>query len=208
MTSLSPSSFVFECFVPVITESESNASDMEHWSSKHKRHKAQKELVAWTIQAAFSKLNVPFVMRKSTHRRPPSPYQKVPQALCDGPLVVHLIRHAPLKLDSDNIEGALKHVRDSVAIALGRDDGHRDEIDWREKEQRTDARKIGVLIRIYSVLVVTMGRKQRILRLLENNNRRELVSLIAGKCEFLDAEDLANLFVDLEDKCNGQRSVG
>ena len=36
--------------------------------------------------------------------------------------VVHLIRRAPRQLDSDNLEGALKAVRDGIAQALGIDD--------------------------------------------------------------------------------------
>ena len=63
-------------------------------------------------------------------------------------LVVLLTRVAPRELDSDNLQGALKHVRDGVADALGVDD--RDErVTWAPCDQRKG--KAGVVIEIFSM---------------------------------------------------------
>lgn len=47
-----------------------------------------------------------------------------------APLRITLTRRAPRRLDDDNLAGALKHVRDGVADALGLDDGDR-RLVWR-----------------------------------------------------------------------------
>ena len=44
-------------------------------------------------------------------------------AALGGVIRVELVRVSPRKLDSDNLQGALKAVRDGVADALGLDDG-------------------------------------------------------------------------------------
>ncbi len=46
------------------------------------------------------------------------------------PLRITLTRRAPGRLDDDNLAGALKHIRDGVADALGIDDGDR-RLVWR-----------------------------------------------------------------------------
>lgn len=207
---MSPGPVVLEVFVPVLTESESNASDVEHWSKKHKRHRYQKDITAWYLQAALMKLSsagTPTAMRKSTHPQAPVPFQKVPVAFLDGPLVVNLIRHATRKLDSDNIEGALKSIRDSVAIFLGRDDSEKGNIDWREKEQRI-GRVVGVMIRVESIIENAKARKQRVLRLLETNTNRELVLRLVHLLEKIygaDSEKLALLVIEAEEQAKNLR---
>jgi hypothetical protein len=51
------------------------------------------------------------------------------------PLVVTLTRIGPRKLDSDNVQGALKAIRDEVAAQLGLDDGD-ERIEWRYGQER------------------------------------------------------------------------
>ena len=88
--------------VPVKTVSEANKR--EHWAVRAKRTKEQRTRAKQRTRAA---------MRQ--------------QGPCIGtkpnPILVHMVRMGPRKLDSDNLAGALKHVRDGIADALGVDDG-------------------------------------------------------------------------------------
>jgi hypothetical protein len=61
-----------------------------------------------------------------------------PRGLC---WVVTLTRVAPSKgLDGDNLQAALKHVRDGVADVLGIDDGSQD-ITWMYRQEQTPTRR-------------------------------------------------------------------
>ena len=51
------------------------------------------------------------------------------------PLVIVITRCSPGKLDSDNLAGACKALRDGVADWLGVDDGS-DELTWRYSQER------------------------------------------------------------------------
>jgi hypothetical protein len=51
---------------------------------------------------------------------------------------VTLTRHAPRKLDTDNLAGALKATRDGIAAALGVDDGD-SRIEWRYAQAKCKA---------------------------------------------------------------------
>lgn len=65
----------------------------------------------------------------------------------DGPLVVTIVRIAPTRLDSDNLVGSAKHVRDGVADALGIDD--RDlRVTWHVEQRRGGVRVYGVEVTI------------------------------------------------------------
>lgn len=88
--------------VPVKTPSVLNLR--EHWGRKAARAKAHRE-AAWAS------------CQYANPRRP---------AL---PVVVRLVRISPRKLDGDNLQGALKAVRDGIADWLGVDDGH-DAVTW------------------------------------------------------------------------------
>jgi hypothetical protein len=80
--------------IPIQTKSASNLR--EHWTSRHRRIKAQRTATAYRTPPALKAL---------------------------GPLLtVTLTRIAPRQLDDDNLRGALKGVRDQVACALGVDD--------------------------------------------------------------------------------------
>jgi hypothetical protein len=84
--------------VPVYTSSDLTQS-REHWSIVRERANAQKGIVC-NYMNKIAPSNVRCVM---------------------------ITRIAPRKLDSDNLHGALKSVRDAIALALGRDDA-----DWKD----------------------------------------------------------------------------
>lgn len=73
----------------------SEANQREHWSAKLKRKNTQ-QCVAWTVLCFYN---------------PPT-----------GKLTITLTRHGR-RMDSDNLAGAFKHVRDTIAFWLQRDDG-------------------------------------------------------------------------------------
>ena len=84
---------------------ESEANGREHWRKKAKRTKEQRmrasyamRMVAWSAWASAG------------------PDQR--------PITITLTRIAPRKLDSDNLAGGFKAVRDGIADWLGTDDGH------------------------------------------------------------------------------------
>jgi hypothetical protein len=69
-----------------------------------------------------------------------------PPSMC-SPLVVTLTRIAPRTLDSDNVHGALKHVRDGVADWLGVDDGDA-RVTWEVGQERGAAQQYAVRVEI------------------------------------------------------------
>lgn len=81
--------------VPVRTVSESNVRT--HWSKRHARVRDQRKVTDALLRTTFG--------------------------LCQqAPVCVRLVRIAPRELDDDNLRGALKAVRDSVAAWVGLDD--------------------------------------------------------------------------------------
>lgn len=90
------------CTVPIHTVNPLNGSH-RHWSVKAARNKAHK-VETWAA------------VRECAH---------VPL-----PIVVTMTRHSAGKLDDDNLRGALKAVRDGVALAYRVDDADR-RIEWR-----------------------------------------------------------------------------
>ncbi len=91
-----------------------------HWARKARRARVERNAARWTcVQQGVG----------------------VPRA----PLVITLTRFAPRKLDSDNVCGALKSIRDGVADALGIDDGS-DLITWVYAQEK--AKDYSVSIRI------------------------------------------------------------
>jgi len=112
--------------IPVKTVSESN--DHSHWTSKHKRHRIQKQ----AIWSAFKEGNV----QVST------------------PCHIKLTRLAPGTLDSDNLSSALKFVRDTVAsqIIPGLAPGRADDdklITWDYSQEKN--KEYAIRIEIYDV---------------------------------------------------------
>lgn len=106
------------------TVSESNAH--EHWRARQKRAKAQRASARWHTLAEFLKQlggdYAPLL-----------------------PATVTLTRLGPRKLDSDNAAGAMKHVRDGIADAIGVDDGD-ERYDWQYKQEKS--KTYGVRIEI------------------------------------------------------------
>ena len=78
--------------IPIKTVSEANSS--EHWSAKHKRHKAQKTNIALALNSALSQQQVVLPCR------------------------IKLTRISPRFLDDDNLVSAFKHIRDYIANIL------------------------------------------------------------------------------------------
>lgn len=92
----------------------SEANQREHWSKKYRRKVEQ--------QGTFSML-----------WRSYRPKLKLPA-------IVTFTRHSCSVLDSDNLAGAFKHVRDQLAKELGIDDGS-DKIRFEYKQERIAKRQ-------------------------------------------------------------------
>jgi hypothetical protein len=84
--------------IPVKVVSLTNAH--EHWRSRQKRAKKERA-ETW----------VAFYHATGRRTRPVT-----------GPTLVTMTRVGKNKMDSDNLQGALKHVRDELAVCLGVDD--------------------------------------------------------------------------------------
>jgi hypothetical protein len=99
-----------EVTIPIATVSEANRRG--HWGGRARRARAQRQGVAVAL---------------ARHERP---------AL---PLRVTLTRIASRRLDSDNLAGALKAVRDGVAAWLGCDDSPHAPVSWSYAQETTRA---------------------------------------------------------------------
>jgi hypothetical protein len=94
--------------LPIRTVSTLNAR--EHWAAKHRRAQAQRQ----AIRLALCGLGVPH-----------------------PPVVVRLTRLATKSLDGDNLQGAMKNVRDEIAAWLRVDDAD-PRVSWQyDQELRT-----------------------------------------------------------------------
>jgi hypothetical protein len=102
--------------VPIKTVSGLNAR--EHWRVRANRVKAERTAVAWAMSCTEP---------------------------CALPCVVTLTREGKGTLDSDNLQGSQKAVRDAVADWLGVNDAD-PRIDWRYAQVKAPA--YGVLIEI------------------------------------------------------------
>jgi hypothetical protein len=106
--------------VPVRTVSELNRH--EHWRLRQKRAKGQHLAVRdGMLSSALNRYEAWSRMGRGSTETP---------RLLLLPLHVHLTRLATRKLDTDNLAGALKHVRDAVAKFLGVDDGDESKVTW------------------------------------------------------------------------------
>lgn len=84
---------MIQLVVPIRIESEMNRRD--HWAARYRRFKSQKKAVGYCLLA---------------HRVP------------DLPVTVTMTRVAPKALDTDNLAGGMKAVRDAIAAWLAVDD--------------------------------------------------------------------------------------
>lgn len=96
----------------------SEANTREHWAAKNKRKKAQQEEFSWRWK--HWKLS----------GRPAVTF----------PCAITFTRYSCNVLDSDNLAGAFKHVRDQLAIEIGIDDGS-DKIKFEYKQERIEKRQ-------------------------------------------------------------------
>lgn len=100
----------------------SETNQREHWASKARRVKAQRQHVAWAFKA----------------ERPDRP---------ELPVIVKLTRIAPRRLDDDNLRAAFKAVRDQVAEWLGVDDAD-PQVEWHYEDRNGAPKEKRVLIEI------------------------------------------------------------
>ena len=113
-----------QIFLPVKTVSEPNLR--EHWGKHARRARKQREAARTIVRAHILRNKV------------------VP---VDSHLTISLTRVAPRALDSDNLAGSFKAVRDGVADALGIDDGS-PLLEWRYCQARGLAKEYAVLVEI------------------------------------------------------------
>lgn len=108
--------------VPIKTVSELNRR--EHWASRARRVKAQRAATMLALRC--------------------SRIDPVDEYLDAARLRVLLVRIGPRKLDGDNLQGALKAVRDAVAEWVSIDDGN----DWYEWSYAQQTGK-GYAVQVY-----------------------------------------------------------
>lgn len=98
--------------VPIRTHS-TNEKQRVHWRALRKSSKSERQAVALMLAAELD-------------------VEKVRAELGAGGVVVLLERHSPGTLDADdNLRGALKAVKDEVAVWLGVDDGVKEtRVEW------------------------------------------------------------------------------
>ena len=113
--------------IPVKTVSEANSHT--HWRERQKRAKAQRWAATNMVRADL----FGYRFRAMTGQR--------------EDLVLTLTRIAPRKLDSDNLAGSCKHVRDGIADALGIDDGD-ERLDWRYAQEKGKPGEYAVRVEI------------------------------------------------------------
>jgi hypothetical protein len=102
---------MIQVLLPLRTFSESNTR--VHWAVRAKRAR---------IQRNFARLFVGSSLARSG-------------PMHAGAIIITLVRIGPGKLDSDNLAGALKAVRDGVADALGLDDGD-PRLEWQYGQEK------------------------------------------------------------------------
>lgn len=108
--------------VPVRTVSTLNAR--EHWRARATRAKRHRRATHLLTEHALTPVRRWFI-----------------------PTAVKLTRVAPRALDGDNLQGALKAVRDGVADALGIDDGD-PSVTWSYAQCRGKPREYAVIVEV------------------------------------------------------------
>ena len=110
-------------YVPTKLVSEANMR--EHWAIKNKRKKAQQRAVELVWLA-----------------------ERVRVA---PPVLVTLTRVGVRKLDSDNLAGSAKGVRDQIAKLIGVDDGDERKVRWVYEQRKGIPKQYGLEVRIVEV---------------------------------------------------------
>ena len=109
--------------IPLRTARGQNAR--EHWGQRARRVKAEHEAVIPMVRTECNRAGINL----------------------SGRLVVTLTRVSAGTLDDDNNQGALKGVRDAVAIVIGTDDND-PRIEWRYGQERCKRGHYGVRVEI------------------------------------------------------------
>jgi hypothetical protein len=101
----------------------SEANLREHWAKrfKRKKHQQAETHLAWTL-AAPGRISLPCVVR--------------------------LTRIGSRRLDSDNLAGGFKHIRDAIAKAIGIDDGS-ELIRFEYQQEAIGKREYAVKVEVY-----------------------------------------------------------
>ena len=107
--------------IPLRTQSENNMR--EHHMARARRRKKQREVVHLVVGTALRAEGI------------------------KPPCVVELVRIAPKRLDSDNLQGAFKAVRDQVAAELGVDD-RTDAVRWVYDQSKGGVREYAIRVTI------------------------------------------------------------
>jgi predicted aspartyl protease len=124
-----------EVTVPVKVVSEANSR--EHWRVRHKRFTDQKEAVRLASAVASTSLK-----------------EAGSFVLNSGSAEVTLTRIGGRGLDSDNLAGAFKAVRDQIAEMMRVDDGHKD-ITWVYHQEASA--NAGISFSVVAVLKLWQG---------------------------------------------------
>ncbi len=119
--------------IPIRTISEANSH--QHWRLRAKRAKAQRGVARLLTNHALV-ASGSYAYAFSLGRKTPFP------------LVVTLTRIGPRRLDSDNLAGSMKHVRDGIADALLVDDGDEARVTWRYEQTKGKAKTFGITVTI------------------------------------------------------------
>jgi hypothetical protein len=114
--------------VPIHTVSESNSRD--HWRKRAARAKEQRFAVDACLRTTLGPNHGPVLME------------------CFVELEVLLTRVSPRELDDDNLRGALKAARDSVAQYLGLKSDRDKRVSWAYAQERGAKREYAVEIRM------------------------------------------------------------
>lgn len=103
--------------IPIRTVSSMNAR--EHWAKRARRNKQERTIARMLVRDGLSK---------------------------ESRLVkVVLTRKGPRLLDSDNLAGSFKSIRDGIADALGIDDGS-DSISWEYRQEKSKSYSVEIEI--------------------------------------------------------------
>jgi len=114
--------------IPIRTVSEANVRC--HWRTKAQRAKRQRE-AAYMAVFAYLRAETKAIILPVSLR----------------PEAVRLVRIAPRQLDCDNLQGALKAVRDGVSDALGIDD-RPGLLEWEYGQERGKVGEYGVRVEL------------------------------------------------------------
>ena len=113
--------------IPIKTVSEANKTG-EHWTQKHKRHKAQRAAVKW-YWSMINGLSMP------------------------NPMKLTFTRIAPRSLDSDNLQSSMKVIRDQICELItgirqkGRaDNGDRFQFEYNQRKGEPKEYAIEIMI--------------------------------------------------------------